>query len=134
MGFSLDITRFCGKTEESISARVRKIVLDLHSDIISRSPVDTGRFRAANQISLNSLPMSSVLSFSTDASGKTTMSYTPPDAKREMTGYNLGDTIFLYNNVEYALALEYGHSKQAPQGIYRISVMELVAKLGGAYA
>jgi hypothetical protein len=51
-----------------------------------------------------------------------------------MDGYDIGDTIFLHNNVEYALALEYGQSSRAPEGVYRISAMELIAKIGGAYA
>ena len=126
--FSADITRFCGNTKEGISRAVRKLVLDLHSNIVRRSPVDTGRFRANNQVSLNSIPSDAVLAF--DKSGSATITV----GESVMVRFEVGDTVFLYNNVEYALALEYGHSTQAPQGVYRLSVMELVAKLGGAYA
>ena len=35
-----------------------------------------------------------------------------------------GEVIYLVNNLEYARALEYGHSKQAPKGMVRITVAE----------
>jgi len=139
MSFTADITQFCGKTKAGISIVVRKAVLDLHANIVTRSPVDTGRFRAANQISLNEIPRSSVISFNTDAQGKTTVSYASEDevkkaGERAVGSFAIGDTFFLYNNVTYALALEYGHSSFAPEGVYRISAMELIAKLGGTYS
>lgn len=126
--FSADITRFCGNTKDGISRAVRKLVLDLHSNIVRRSPVDTGRFRANNQVSLNSIPADAVLGF--DKNGNGTVSV----GEAVMIRFSIGDTIFLYNNVEYALALEYGHSTQAPEGVYRLSAMELITKIGGAYA
>jgi hypothetical protein len=126
--FSADITRFCGNTKEGISRAVRKLVLDLHSNIVRRSPVDTGRFRANNQVSLNSIPADAVLAFEKNGNGTVSV------GEAVMIRFSIGDTIFLYNNVEYALALEYGHSTQAPEGVYRLSAMELIAKIGGSYA
>jgi hypothetical protein len=51
---------------------------------------------------------------------------------REMvisTGENLemGDTFTLTNNLPYINGLEYGNSKQAPQGMVRINVAKFVA-------
>lgn len=123
--FTVDLTRFKLKTEQQMSQVVRKIVLDLHTQLVMRSPVDTGRFRANNSISINALPTDATLEF--DKSGGVTISR----AGVVIAAYKLGDTIFLYNNVEYALALEYGHSQQAPQGCYRISVQEIVSHFGG---
>ena len=37
--------------------------------------------------------------------------------------------IYLQNNLPYALALEYGHSKQAPAGMVAMTVAELEAEL-----
>jgi hypothetical protein len=48
--------------------------------------------------------------------------------------FKLGDTVFIYNNVEYILALEFGSSKQAPAGMFRISFEEIVQHLGGVAA
>lgn len=124
--FTIDLARFKMKTEEQMSQVVRKIVLDLHARIVMRSPVDTGRFRANNSVSLNALPLDAVLEF--DKAGGVTIG----KAGGAIAAYKLGDTIFLYNNVEYALALEYGHSQQAPTGVYRISVQDIVSHFGGA--
>lgn len=124
--FTVDLTRFKLKTEQQMSQVVRKIVLDLHTRLVMRSPVDTGRFRANNSVSLNALPSDATLEL--DKSGGVTISR----AGGAIAAYKLGDTIFLYNNVEYALALEYGHSQQAPQGVYRVSVQDIVSHFGGA--
>lgn len=120
MSFTLDLTRFRIKTEHQASQVVRKIALELFTLIVMRSPVDTGRFRANNQISLNSLPGDAVLGF--DKTGSVTIS----SGNSKLGQYKLGDTIFLYNNVEYGLALEYGWSQQAPQGVYRLSVSDIM--------
>jgi len=124
MSFTLDLSRFRIKTEKQASQVVRKIVLDLFTLIVKRSPVDTGRFRANNQISLNSLPGDAVLTF--DKTGNVTIR----NGNAKIGSYKLGDTIFIYNNVEYGLNLEYGSSQQAPQGVYRLSVSDIMLQLG----
>lgn len=123
--FTLDLTRFGKKTEKQMSQIVRKICLDLFTIIVTRSPVDTGRFRANNSIKLNSLPPGST--FEMDTNGGMTIT----KGNASLGAYKLGDTIFLYNNVEYAMYLEFGpHSKQAPSGVYRVSVEEIISKWG----
>ena len=122
----IGLQRFKLKTVEQAGMIVRKIVLDLHTRVVMRSPVDTGRFRANNSVSLNDMPGDSVLTF--DKDGRVTISR----GQQVMASFKLGDTIFIYNNVEYGMALEYGHSQQAPQGVYRLSAMEVVAHLGAA--
>lgn len=37
------------------------------------------------------------------------------------------EVVYLANNVEYAAALEGGHSQQAPQGVVAVTVAELQA-------
>lgn len=122
--FSHDLRRFRSNTEKKLDMIVRKIVFDVYRRIVKRSPVDTGRFRANNQISLNSLPPDSVFQF-----GKNRGAILRK-GQDVLKAFELGDTVFIYNNVVYALALEYGHSQQAPEGIYRISVQELMAHIG----
>lgn len=121
--FTLDLERFGVKTKEKMRLVVSKIALDLLSRIVARSPVDTGRFRANNQIDINSISGGAVLEFEAHGDGSITVGR----GSEKLGSYKLGDTIFIYNNVEYAIPLEYGHSKQAPAGVYRISVEELIA-------
>lgn len=124
--FSLDLAKFGQKAVNNAEKIVRKIGFDMHSRIVQRMPVDTGRAKANQQISINSLPSGSVLEF--DKSGNAAIS----KGNRALANFKLGDTIFLYNNVEYIIPLEYGHSKQAPQGMFRITFEEIVQHLGAA--
>ena len=125
MSFSVDLAKFGQKAVDNAEKVVRKIGFDMHSRIVQRMPVDTGRAKANQQISINSLPSGSVLEF--DKSGNAAIS----KSGAVLTNFKLGDTIFLYNNVEYIIPLEFGHSKQAPAGMFRISFDEIVQHLGG---
>lgn len=119
MGFTADLKRFGEKTEKSMNRFCRLVALDLHKRVVNKSPVDTGRFKANNQVSLNGLPSDSQLNV--DKGGDATIT----SGSNEVARFNLGDTIFIYNNVAYAMRLEFGHSKQAPTGIYRISLKDV---------
>lgn len=114
MSFSVDITKFVKKTNGNADKVMRKIVFDLTRNIIKRTPVDTGRARAAWQVG-RSLP----------TSGKGSQS----------TGWiHAGDVVYIANNVEYILALEYGHSTQAPHGMMRITALSFEKYLNSAVA
>ena len=121
--FTEDLKRFGAKTEKAIGMVVREIVLDLHRYVVMRSPVDTGRFRANNQISLNDIPSSSTLEFDKDSTA------TISNNEAVVATFDLGDTVFIYNNVAYALSIEYGHSKQAPGGVFRISIQDILTHI-----
>lgn len=124
--FSVDLAKFGQKAVNNSEKIVREVAFAMHSRIVQRMPVDTGRAKANQQISINSLPSGSVMDF--DKKGNATIK----KGKATLAAFNLGDTIFLYNNVEYIIPLEYGHSqKQAPAGMFRISFEEIVQHLGG---
>lgn len=127
--FTQSLISFKAKTEKQAEQAVRKLVLDMFGTLIVRSwPVDTGRSRANNQISLNDLPTTAVLTLDKDGSATIAVGL------QVLSSFKLGDTIFLYNNVSYALALEYGHSQQAPQGRYRLAVQTVISTYGGGAA
>ena len=123
--FEIDLAKFGQKAVNNASQFVRKVGFDMHSRIVQRMPKDTGRATANQQININSLPSGSVLAF--DKDGNSTIS----KGEQVLETFNLGDTIFLYNNVEYIVPLEfYSHSKQAPEGMFRISFQEVINNLG----
>ena len=123
--FSLDLAKFGQKAIDNSEKVVRKIAFDMHSHIVQRMPRDTGRAVANQQISLNNLPSGSVMDF--DKSGNATIR----KGDAALAKFKLGDAIFLYNNVEYIIPLEFHqHSKQAPNGMFRISFEEIVQHLG----
>lgn len=123
MTFAVDISKFIDKAKGQEQVVVRKICLELFNKVILKSPVDTGRFRANWNAAIN-YPDNSV-SNSLDKTGIGTI------AKNNaiISNFNVNDSsIYLTNNLPYAQRLEYGYSKQAPQGMARLSVMEIASK------
>ena len=92
------------------------MALAMLQEIVLRSPVDTGRFRNNNIVSIVSPVYASTVE--TDASGAGAISR----GAAAMSGLEPYTTVFIQNNLPYAQRLEDGHSKQAPPGgIYAAS-------------
>ena len=118
--FTLDLSKFGAKVVANAEKVARKIGLDMHSRIVERMPVDTGRARANTGIAVGGNPGTK-----TDSTGMPTAN---------VGGFKLGDSITIFNNVEYIIPLEYhAHSKQAPNGMFRVSFNEIASQVG-AYA
>lgn len=119
--FEIDIARFVAKAKGNIDLVIRKIALDMFTRVILKSPVDTGRFRGNWQVAIESIP-SGTLALD-DKTGTATIS----KVTAVTLGLRAGQTITLVNNLAYARALEYGHSKQAPAGMVRLTLTEFGA-------
>ncbi len=78
-----------------------------------------GRFRGAWQVSLETLPAPDVTT-SVDPKGDRTIQL----GAEVIKGYQLGLVLYIVNNTPYAERLEYGWSKQAPNGMVRLTVAE----------
>lgn len=114
--WSVPPSLFADVVEEDLTKRVRTIALAMLQEIVLRSPVDTGRFRNNNIVSVVSPVYASTVE--TDASGAGTISR----GAAAMSGLEPYTTVFIQNNLPYAQRLEDGHSKQAPPGgIYAAS-------------
>lgn len=116
MSFALDVSKFVEKAKKNPEKVMRQVSIKLFSAIIKASPVDTGRFRM-NWMASGSAPSSGTTD-ATDKSGNIAIgnatSFVLKAADwREFT---------LTNNLPYAQRLEYGWSKQAPQGFVRVNV------------
>lgn len=118
MGFADDVARWSEKTQRKIETAHRKIALDVFTRVILMSPVDTGRFRANWQVAVGSIP-SGTLELD-DKEGTVAISR----VQAEALSIKAGDTIYLVNNLPYAISLEYGHSGQAPGGMVRLTVQQ----------
>lgn len=116
--FELDIQRFVDRANGRIDLVVRKIALDVFRRVIMKSPVDTGRFRGNWQVAIGNIPAGTLAI--DDKSGTATMAKVTAATMR----LNAGEVIHLVNNLAYARALEYGHSKQAPNGMVRLTLAE----------
>ncbi|MCE0850550.1 HK97 gp10 family phage protein [Pseudomonas asiatica] len=114
-GWSTPPSLFTGLVEEALTQRVRVIALAMLNEIVLRSPVDTGRFRGNNIVSVGA-PV-----YTSSANVDPTGSETIQQGVRVMTGLEPYTQVFIQNNLPYAVPLEDGHSQQAPAGIYAVS-------------
>ncbi|CAH0649172.1 HK97 gp10 family phage protein [Pseudomonas sp. Nvir] len=114
-GWSTPPSMFTGLVEEALTQRVRVIALAMLNEIVLRSPVDTGRFRGNNIVSVGAPVYTS--SANVDPIGSETIQ----QGVRVMTGLEPYTQVFIQNNLIYAVPLEDGHSQQAPAGIYAVS-------------
>lgn len=120
MGFSDDVFRFTEKTKAAPSKIVRFVAFFAFERVLLRSPVDTGRFRASWRLSADKPD----LTVATVADGS------EPTSTQAIAGIAPGTHhIFITNNLPYAIALENGHSRQAPSGVAGLAFLESKAQL-----
>ena len=133
MSFTADLSRFVDKATGKVDRVVRGIVIELGTRIIMRNPVgDTkywktkyppkgyvgGRSRANWQYNFGQMP-TTVLEV-VDTTGAATI--------RSLTSGVLGAPAagihWIANNVDYVKPLEEGWSRQAPNGMVHVTVLE----------
>ena len=132
--FSLDISRFCKNANMVTQVAIRKISLEAFKRIVMKTPVDTGRARANWAASVGKYVTYQIEG--SDRDGTATLS----QAADGVMSWNCQGSMFLSNNVPYIGVLEYGSfpdpsggsktmggfSTQAPQGMVRITVEEMI--------
>ena len=103
---------------------VRGTLLSLSSAIIKDTPVDTGRLRSNWMPSIGSASSAQIEATSeADAIGK---------LSGTVSSLSLGQTFYLTNNLPYAAAIEYGHSKRFPEGMLRKNVAKYAEAINKA--
>ncbi|GKQ44378.1 hypothetical protein PSTH2693_04500 [Pseudomonas syringae pv. theae] len=107
-----------------MTKQMRIIAMALLGEIISRSPVDTGRFRGNTTVTIGSPVFSN--SQTLDPTGSTSIS----KGASVLGGLKPFSIIYIQNNLPYAEKLENGHSKQAPSGVFGLAF----AGVAAAYA
>jgi len=131
--FSLDISKFVAKAKGNGRAVVRKVVLDVGTSMALKTPVGDptrwahpapegyvgGRARGAWQYAKGAPETREP--GGVDASGQASV-------RRIAAGVAAGDAAaahYITNSVPYIRPLEYeGHSKQAPEGMVRVTILE----------
>lgn len=123
--FELQLRAFAEKAGANAELITRKVIIDIWAELIERSPVDTGRFRANWIYSLNAKASGTV-----ETAG-TTLAPSPAPGPPEIAPGAFGAVHFLTNNLPYAQRLETGHSNQAPSGLVGLTIIrwqEIVSK------
>jgi len=142
MSFALDLQNFAKKAGARADHAVGGIVVAIINKVDERSPVGDakywkhpppkgyvgGHFRANNQIGVGSAPGGVIAGV--DPSGDRVRARfsaaVPEDAA--------GKVYWLVNNTPYGRRLENGWSRQAPQGVYALTVLEFDAFVAAAVA
>ena len=95
------------------------IVLDALGRVTLKMPVDTGRARGNTQVGIGSPPTGET--GRNDPSGAETQA-AGAAVVADLQAY---EAAYVTNNVPYIEALENGHSGQAPQGMFAVTLEEL---------
>lgn len=125
-GFSEHLALLVEKAKGDVQLVHRKVCLDLYRSLVLKTPVDTGRARSNWQIGVGAVNENT--SAAPDPSGEAAISR----ADGALQNVTVGGVIYLTNSLVYAKPLEYGHSKQAPSGMVRITVQEYAQYLAKA--
>lgn len=119
--FVLGVQRWTRKAKTRLDTVTQEINMEILARIVMRSPVDTGLFRGNWQVGIGRKPRGVLTHL--DRDGAETIARLSGTIQTVRAGQKL----FFTNNLPYALALEYGHSKQAPAGMVRVTIAEFHA-------
>ena len=114
--FTLGFKNFANKSKKQVDNIIRKTAFDLTSAIIMDTAVDKGRARGNWIVTVDSENNSTTTA--TDPSGRQTIAkaqaslLTPPN-----------NAIYIQNNLDYIVGLEYGASAKSPQGMARVNIL-----------
>lgn len=113
--FFADLDKFAKQIDVDFEIALKKIIFECWTRIIQRSPVDTGRFRSSWTL------QEGTPNVSVKADGK--YQHTPPMPQLALA--NPFTMVWINNSLPYAERLEFGSSKQAPEGMVRLTVHEV---------
>lgn len=133
--WSIPMDKLAAKVNQRVEEVVAGVTLELFSRVVMRTPVDTGRARA-NWVASHGAYAVREFVF-TDSSGSSTLSR----IQQVIEASPKYGTMYLANSLPYAAVLEYGlypnppkvdggktvggYSRQAPNGMVRVSIEEV---------
>lgn len=123
------IDKWIKSAGDGIEDVVRFTSEDILRDLVSGSPVDTGRFRGNWQITFNQVPLYALNRY--DQVGSETIAAGDAEIAKYAKGSGVA-SIWFSNMLIYANALEYGHSQQAPNGVMGIVALRLGVYIANA--
>lgn len=112
--FSIDIQKFIKKAGDNVDRFMLEFTQDLYQEVVERSPVKTGFFKASWQPSINAPVIG-------PDRGDQDATYAQTNFTANLIGVKGGDIVYISNNAVYGPRLEYGWSPQAPQGMVRVT-------------
>lgn len=136
MSFTISIQKFAEKTKLDMDTVLRVVAMEVLTGVVLKSPVDTGRFRGAWSVNTDELSYAPGHGPRFDKSGALALQAGDVVIQK----INAGQTVVISNDVPYGPALEYGlypnppkggtgkteggYSRQAPQGMVRLTILQ----------
>ena len=134
MSWSKDLKNIIIKNEKLTEKQLRAGMFDAANVIVEGSPVGNkslwknpnggpnpyvgGSYRSNHRISINK-----ITSFEKDITSEGGVLM---ELQADIAEFKIGETLFMTNPLPYATAIEYGHSSQAADGVYRPAVKRLI--------
>lgn len=119
--FSKSLALFVDGVKGKENLFLQEYTQDLLQEMVISTPVDTGFARASWYAAVNDPGMDHVVKAPVGgAPGSVPWQKFLAESVITLKKGKIGDTIFLMNNAAYIMALEYGHSQQAPDGMVRM--------------
>ena len=122
MGWKNKPTNFALEVVKNADSHLKKIVGETLQQVIVRSPVMDGEFRASHKVTLDSPQNSYEKGF--DLSGGATLA----KGLKVASTAKIGGLVYIQSLSPYGTRLENGWSQQAPNGVYALSLQSVVSK------
>ena len=115
MGWKNKPTNFALEVVNNADSHLKKIVGETLQRVVVLSPVQDGEFRASHKVTIDAPQNAYEKGF--DLSGNETLN----QGLKVASTAKIGGLVYVQTLSPYGLALEDGHSQQAPNGVYALS-------------
>lgn len=122
MGWKNKPTNFALEVVKNADSHLKKIVGETLQQVITRSPVMDGEYKASHKVTLDSPQSTYEKGF--DLSGGATLS----EGLKVASTAKIGGLVYIQSLSPYGTRLENGWSQQAPNGVYALSYQSVVSK------
>lgn len=122
MGWNNKLSDFATLAIKDADQHVKKITAEVLQQVVVRSPVMDGEFRASHKVTLDSPDNTYQKEY--DESGSETLA----QGLKVAAAAQFGGLVYIQSNSPYGMALENGQSQQAPNGVYALSFQYVCEK------
>ena len=122
MGWKNEPSNFTLEVAKNADDHLKKIIGETLQQVVTRSPVMDGEYRASHKVTLDSPQNTYEKGF--DLSGDVTLA----KGKKVASTAKIGGLVYIQTLSPYGTRLENGWSMQAPNGVYALSYQSVASK------
>jgi hypothetical protein len=128
--FEGDLDAFAKQLQIDYATVLKRVAIDLFGRIVMKTPVDTGRARASWTIEIGKIDSTVAPEGQQPAMNTWIAEAKAGAALATLTERAVfSEPIWIANSLPYINALENGHSRQAPAGMVKLSMEEVMLKM-----